>query len=322
MKYITVLGSLNMDISVSTDKMPSIGETVFGHDFKMSPGGKGLNQAVAASRLGAEVTFAGCTGNDFFGDQLIDCLQHEGIDTRLISRLDQAQTGTAVIYVSDSNNCIVVNSGANSVVKFSDGIRDAIENSSVILAQFETPVEIVTEAFSYARQHGVTTILNPAPAHDINEELLSLTDILIPNEVEFEQIAGVKFESADDIAGAITIVRSCGVKDVIITLGDKGIVYSCGKELFQIPAYSVHCVDTTSAGDTFCGALASCLSSGRSIHDAAEFAVAASALAVTKRGAAQSIPTKAETESFIKNFGISKHCPINTGGKNVLPTFY
>lgn len=299
-KSVTVLGSLNMDLSVATDRMPVIGETRFGSDFRVSPGGKGLNQAVATARCGGSVRFIGAVGADDFGIRLKQCLLDCGADISQIRTLEDAPTGNAMIFVVEGDNSIIITSGANGRIT-EDYVSDAVlQGTGILLAQLETPAAATAAAFCRAKKNGVTTILNPAPAGELSPELLAHTDILIPNEIECEGITGISISDDRSILEAFRSLENKGVRRVLMTVGAKGVVYAENGELRRVPAYRVEAVDTTAAGDSFCGALAVRLNAGESLEEAIRYATAVSAIAVTRRGASDSIPLREETEEFLR----------------------
>lgn len=290
---ILVIGSSNTDMTVPTDRLPLPGETVIGGNLRMGQGGKGANQAVAAKRLGADVLFACKLGNDIFGDNAVKAYQKDGIDTSCVLRCDMP-SGVALITVdSKAENSIVVASGANA--QFSTGdirkLAPQIESASILLMQLEIPVSSVTRAAQIARKAGVKVVLNPAPATALPGELIACTDILVPNETELSVISGVQATDRESTLRAVEALRAAGAKDVIVTLGSRGsLVCEDGKEPVEVPACKVKAVDTTAAGDTFCGGLCTALSQGRSLIEAVRFATKASSLTVQKMGAQDSIP--------------------------------
>jgi ribokinase len=298
-----------MDLVMNVDKMAQVGETILAKSFKKISGGKGANQAVAASRLGANVSMIGKLGNDGNGDEIYKCLQSDGINTQNILRDDVNPTGMAIISVNaEGNNSIVVVSGSNMNITKEDiqKYRETIINCEVIVAQFETPVESTIEAFKIARKSGVMTVLNPAPASEIDDELMSLTDIIIPNETEAKSITNVKVEDEKTAKKAAEKFLNKGVQYVIITLGDKGAVLISKEQSILVPAYKVNAVDTTAAGDGFIGALVTKLNISEehkdmfnALKEAIQFANKVSSLIVQKQGAQTSLP---RLEAVIKSF--------------------
>jgi ribokinase len=297
---VLVFGSLNLDLVTYADKLPAIGETIVGEKLLKFPGGKGLNQAIAARRAGSEVLMVGSIGNDADGDYLFNILKSENIDPKFITKTSE-QTGIAVIEVSKSaENRIIIIAGANSKTRFSNEVLTSSPSVTVSLAQLETPIAEVAKFIHESKAAGKITILNPAPIQKLDQQLLQDTDYLIANETEASFLIGSAVEhlSKDE---AVTIARQLqknGSKKVIITLGEQGSVYlDQEKELF-IPAYKVKAVDTTAAGDAFCGAFATAISENKPVEYALKFASAAGGLAATKAGAVPSLPTQQEILSM------------------------
>jgi ribokinase len=298
---VLVFGSLNLDLVTYADKLPAIGETIVGEKLLKFPGGKGLNQAIAARRAGSEVLMVGSIGNDADGDYLFDILKSENIDPKFITKTSE-QTGIAVIEVSKSaENRIIIIAGANSKTRFSNKVLTSSPSVTVSLAQLETPIAEVAKFIHESKAAGKITILNPAPIQKLDQQLLQDTDYLIANETEASFLIGSAVEhlSKDE---ALTIARQLqknGSKKVIITLGEQGSVYlDQEKELFT-PANKVKAVDTTAAGDAFCGAFATAISENKPVEYALKFASAAGGLAATKAGAVPSLPTQQEILSMI-----------------------
>jgi ribokinase len=297
---VLVFGSLNLDLVTYSDKLPAIGETIVGEKLLKFPGGKGLNQAIAARRAGSEVLMVGSIGNDADGDYLFDILKSENIDPKFITKTSE-QTGIAVIEVSKSaENRIIIIAGANSKTRFSNEVLTSSPSVTVSLAQLETPIAEVAKFIHESKAAGKITMLNPAPIQKLDQQLLQDTDYLIANETEASFLIGSAVEhlSKDE---AVTIARQLqknGSKKVIITLGEQGSVYlDQEKELFT-PAYKVKAVDTTAAGDAFCGAFATAISENKPVEYALKFASAAGGLAATKAGAVPSLPTQQEILSM------------------------
>ena len=301
-KKILVIGSSNTDMTVMTEKMPSPGETVLGGEFRMGPGGKGANQAVAAARLGADVSFVCKLGRDVFGDNAVEGYRREGLDVSGILRCD-APSGVAVITVdADAENCIVVAPGANS--RFTpadiDSLRASFGSASILLVQLEIPVETVLRAIEMAREAGITVVLNPAPACSLPPRILELTDLLIPNQTELSMLSGLPVTDEASAATAAQALMEKGISNVIVTLGSKGsLVCRKGEAPVMVPARKVKAVDTTAAGDTFCGAVCTGLTEGMDLGDAVRFATAASSLTVQKPGAQDSLPYRNEVDKII-----------------------
>lgn len=294
---IIVLGSCNTDMVIKSSRLPIPGETILGGTFLMNPGGKGANQAVAAARLGGNVTFVTKTGNDLFGRQSIELYNDENINTDYICSDPDLPSGVALITVDENGeNCIVVASGANGTLCPAD-IKEAekeITSASILLMQLEIPIETVIYAAKKAREHDVKVILNPAPAQSLSNELLQHIYMLIPNETEAEIISGIKVTDLDSAKKAADIICSKGVDKVVITMGSMGALLKDGDQYHQISGRKVNAVDTTAAGDTFCGAISVALSEGKSLTDAIVFANQSAAITVTRMGAQASIPTRRE----------------------------
>lgn len=291
-KKIVVIGSSNTDMTVITDRLPVPGETVLGGRFAMGPGGKGANQAVAAQRLGGNTSFICKVGKDIFGENAVRHYRNEGLDTTGVM-ISEQPSGVALISVDKkAENCIVVASGANADITEADieANRKAIEEASILLLQLEIPVEAVVKAAKIGHEAGVYVILNPAPACDLPEEIYRYLSLIIPNQTEIALMTGIEARDEEGAAKAVEALRDKGVKDVIVTMGSKGsMVYHEGKATC-VPSQKVNAVDTTAAGDTYCGGLCVALSEGKDIIEAARFATAASALTVQKQGAQESIP--------------------------------
>jgi ribokinase len=299
---ITVVGSLNMDLVVTTPKVPVMGETILGSGFMTAPGGKGANQAVAAARLGGEVSMIGCVGGDMFGKDLLDNVSTNNVKIEKVEVRDSSSTGIAVIIIKDGNNCIIVDPGANSLLtpEMVNAAEEQIMNSDIMVVQLEIPIETVETAVALAKKHGVKVLLNPAPARKLSDELLSRVDIFTPNETECEIITGISINNIDDAKRAVEFLNKKGICQVIITLGGKGVVYNNAEAILHKTVPDVKVVDTTAAGDSFSGAVAVALSQGKSIDEAVDFGNIVGTLTVTKKGAQTSLPTLKDVENFIK----------------------
>lgn len=295
--HIVVVGSLNMDLVVRSPRHPQPGETLLGTEFHTFPGGKGANQAVAAARLGGQVKLIGRVGADAFGAALLQTLSQDGVDTRHVEPLKEAPTGVALITVDDAGqNTIVVVPGANGELSPPDllAAESAFEGASVVVMQLEVPVLTVTYAADLARRHGARVVLNPAPAQPLSAALLRQVDALIPNQSEAALLTGCAL--AGDAARRLL---ASGVRSVIVTLGEDGVLIAEGETATHLPAHRVSVVDTTAAGDAFVGAFAVALAEGRTVREAAAWGTAAGALAVTRAGAQPSLPARAELEQFV-----------------------
>ena len=300
MKNICVIGSLNMDLVVNVDTMPKPGQTIIGSNFKEVPGGKGANQAVAMARLNGNVSMIGKGGEDGFGQTLINSLKNDKVDTTYI-QTSKGATGVALITVDkNAQNSIVVSPGANFEVKEDDidNNIEVIKNSDIVVLQLETPLNTIKYALNKAKELNKYTILNPAPAVKLDDEIIKNVDLLTPNETELEIISGVSIETEEDIQKAAQIMIEKGVKELIVTLGSKGSLYINKEKSMFKKAYKVEAVDTTAAGDSYTGALAVALSQDKNIEDAMDFASKVGALSVLKEGAQSSLPTLEDVKNF------------------------
>ena len=300
MKNICVIGSLNMDLVVNVDKMPKPGQTIIGSNFKEVPGGKGANQAVAMARLNGNVSMIGKVGEDGFGQTLINALKNDKVDTTYI-KTTKGATGVALITVdNNAQNSIVVSPGANFEVKEEDidNNIEAIKNSDIVVLQLETPLNTIKYSLKKSKELNKYTILNPAPALKLDDEIIKNVDLLTPNETELEIISGVSIETEEDIQKAAQIMIEKGVKELIVTLGSKGSLYINKEKSIFKKAYKVEAVDTTAAGDSYTAALAVALSKDKNIEEAMDFASKVGALSVLKEGAQSSLPTLEDVENF------------------------
>lgn len=292
---VTVLGSLNVDTTLRVPRMPLPGETLSTENKSSAAGGKGANQAVAAARAGAETRFIGKVGNDDAGRFMVESLQEDKIDTSAIVTDKTVGTGSAFILLDEEGqNSILVYGGSNQQIKDAEvlAVEDEIAKADFLIAQFETPQAATLAAFTVAKRHDVTTILNPAPAAKIDPEILKVTDLVVPNETESAVLTGIEVTDRASMDANADKFREMGVKNLIITVGSKGAYYATEKESGFVPAFKVKAVDTTAAGDTFIGALSSQLKSDLSnIESALTFAQRASSLTVQGLGAMPSIPT-------------------------------
>ena len=298
---VVVVGSFNMDLVVKAGRRPETGETLMGEEFGMFIGGKGSNQAIAAARLGADVTMIGRLGTDLFGDTLMAAHAEESICTDYVIRDTEVGTGIASILIdTDGDNSIVLVPQANMRLTVEDIERasESIAAANVLLLQLEVPIAASQRAAEIAKSNGATVVLNPAPAQELPDDFLAQVDILTPNEVETESLSGVRVSTTTDAERAAKVLLDKGLSAVILTLGERGALLLTSDLTQQVPAYSVEVVDTTAAGDAFCGALATGLARGENLVDAVAFANAAGALAVTVLGAAPSMPTATQVEAF------------------------
>lgn len=295
---IVVVGSANTDMVIKAPRIPAPGETVIGGDFVVAPGGKGANQAVAAARLGADVTLVAHLGTDVFGDQALAGYEREGIDISLVVRDAGAPSGVALIFVDAAGeNSIAVASGANARMSVEDvaRARDAIEAADVLLVQLEVPEVAVHHALRLAREAGVRTILNPAPAKQVNPALLAHVCIATPNEHEVQVTVG-----GPDRARSIARMLDAGVGCVLVTLGPRGVLWATRDRQQIVPAFQVEAIDTTAAGDAFNAGLAYALAEGMEMAQALRFANATAAIAVTRLGAQPSLPSGEEVAAFLQ----------------------
>ena len=307
MNKVCVLGSINMDLVIRVNEMPKEGETILSESFEKIAGGKGANQAVAARRCGNIVSMIGKIGKDDNGKILKGLLEEDSIDTNLIFEDENEPTGMAVITVNkNGNNSITVISGSNMTLN-KDEIeksKEIIENSDILISQFEVPEEVILEAFKIAKENNKITILNPAPAKKIDEELLKYTDIIIPNETEAELLTGIKVNDLESAKLAANGLLEKGVKFVIVTLGSKGAAVISKEDGQIVEAYKVKAIDTTAAGDSFIGGLSSKLDieslSFENLLKAVKFANKVSSITVQRKGAQPSI---ARLEEVIEIYG-------------------
>jgi ribokinase len=298
---IVIIGSSNSDMVVRVPHIPSKGETVIGKSFDVLPGGKGANQAVAAARLGADINFIASIGSDSFGDKAIENFKKDSINIDSIIR-PNTNSGTAFIFVDDNGqNSIAVSPESNALLRPEHIENNAtiISNASHVLAQLETPIETIIHASEISKREQVPFILNPAPAQELPDQLLSNTYILTPNETEASILSGIEVIDIESATLAANIILKKGVEIVIITMGANGCLYVDKSKSKHIKSYTVDVIDTTAAGDTFNGALVHLLAKGKSIDEAIQFANAASALSVTKFGAQPSAPYIQEVIEFM-----------------------
>jgi ribokinase len=294
---ILVVGSLNMDLVVRAPRFPAPGETISGGDLAIIPGGKGANQAVASTRLGADVSMLGRVGSDVFGQSLLDNLTDNGVNTSRVQR-DAAATGTATIIVdAHGQNSIVLSPGANG--KVTPGDVTDLPEAKILLLQFEIPPEAVFSAAQKAREKGMRVIVNPAPARMMDSAFLKLVDILVPNESELSLLTGHPVTDSTSAEAAARQLIAQGAGMVIVTRGEHGTLAVTKSDLHSTPAFPVEVVDTTAAGDAFIGGLAVSLAEDKPIREALTYANACGALAVTKFGAQPSLPTMDEVQVFL-----------------------
>jgi ribokinase len=300
---VVVVGSLNFDLVTTTERRPLPGETLTGRSFATFVGGKGLNQAIAAARLGARTHMVGRVGCDDFGQRLVQTLQHEAIDRTFVMEDATASTGTATIVIDESgDNSIIVVPGANGRLSAADVERaaDVIRGADVLVLQLEVPLDAVQRAAEIAHAAGVRVLLNPAPARPLPDALLRLVDVLVPNETETALLTGMPVDDDQSAAAAARALLARGVGAVVLTLGGRGALLADGSTVERIPGYHVQVVDTTAAGDAFCAALAVQLAAGQSLREAVTYANAAGALATTVLGAEPAMPRRAAVERLVR----------------------
>ncbi|MBL0843055.1 ribokinase [Pseudomonas mediterranea] len=298
---VVVIGSLNMDLVTRAPRLPRGGETLIGESFSTIAGGKGANQAVAAARLGAQVSMVGCVGSDAYGQELRGALLAEGIDCQAVSVVEGA-SGVALIVVDDnSQNAIVIVAGANGALtpEVLDGFDKVLQGADVIICQLEVPDATVGHALKRGRELGKIVILNPAPAsRALPTDWYACVDYLIPNESEAAMLSGLAVDSLETAEAAAAQLIAAGAGKVVVTLGAQGLMFANGSSFEHFPAPRVKAVDTTAAGDTFVGGFAAALANGKSEVDAIRFGQVAAALSVTRVGAQPSIPTLLEVQAF------------------------
>ena len=308
MSRIVVIGSINTDVVVRSSQLPSAGQTVMGHSFMTTGGGKGANQAVAAARLGADVSLIARIGSDAFGEMSIENFKKEKINIDNIYTDSDAPSGVAFIVVDDrGENIIVVAPGANATLNEKDiqDAEDVIERAGIVLFQLEIPMRTVAEGIRLAKKHNRIVMLNPAPAASIPEQVLHSVDIITPNQTEALTLTGIAVNDEVTAQQACDVLHDKGILTVIITMGEQGAYISSGSYKGLVPGFNAgKVVDTVAAGDTFCAGLAVAIAEGKSLQLAVQFANAAAALSVTKAGAQASIPVRTEV---IKLLGDALH---------------
>jgi ribokinase len=298
---IVVVGSFNMDLTSYMERLPRLGETIHGRHFQTGPGGKGSNQAIAAARLNADVTFVGRIGTDIFGDSAVAQWEKDGINTRYVLRDAELPTGVAPIWVEDATgkNAIVIASGANLALTPQDveSAAEAVARADVLVTQLEISLDTAAYALKLGKQSGLRTILNPAPAAALPDDIIALADIITPNETELEVLSRI---SGGEVESAARTLMKRDDQTIIVTLGERGAQVITRTASMLIPAFPVQAVDTTGAGDCFTGALAVALAEEKPINEAVRLANAAAALCVTKPGTAASMPTRAEVDALAR----------------------
>ncbi|WP_193141487.1 ribokinase [Meridianimarinicoccus sp. MJW13] len=300
---VVVLGIFVADTTYRAERMPRLGETILGNSFVLGPGGKGSNQAVAAARAGGDVRMLTKLGQDDFAEMALGVWTGAGV-TPVISQSAESYTGAAFIYVEESsgNNAIIVAPGAAATISAGDvdGWGNEIAQASVLLTQLEQPLDAAYRALELAREAGAVTILNPAPAASLPDDMLALCDYLTPNESEAEGLTGIAVHSVEDARKAAEALLEKGVGRVVVTLGENGVLLHGRDRSLHIPAITAGpVVETTGAGDAFNGGFATALAGGAGAEEAARFGVATAGVSVTRPGAARSMPDRAEIEALL-----------------------
>lgn len=302
MGRVVVAGSINMDVVATADRHPRVGETVTGKQVLYFPGGKGANQAVAASRLGARTTLVGRLGTDAFGAELKAFLGEQGVDLGYVQDTAEAHTGTAIITVAAADNTIVVVPGANALVGVDDVGVVPLLKGDVAVSQFEIPLPTIAAFFARARAAEAITLLNPAPAQPMPADLLALVDVLVLNETELALLAGTELDGETSAARIIAAARQIQARAdqiICVTLGKRGVLALAGREAIVVPGRAVDAVDTTGAGDCFVGALAAQLADAVPLRATLAFANAAAAISVQRMGAGPSMPTAEDVAAVL-----------------------
>lgn len=301
---LVVLGSINADHILNLERFPTPGETLTGNRYQVAFGGKGANQAVAAGRSGADIAFIACVGDDDTGERVRQQLKKDRVDIAPVGVVTGESTGVALIFVNgDGENVIGIHAGANGALS-PDKVQaehERIRAARALLMQLESPLESVLAAAQIARNSDTLTILNPAPASALPDELLALIDVITPNETEAEGLTGVAVKDDASAAQAAQVLHDKGISTVLITLGKRGVWLSENGKGQRIPGFTVKAVDTIAAGDTFNGALVTAMLEGKPLAEAIRFAHAAAAIAVTREGAQPSVPWRDEIDAFLAN---------------------
>jgi len=295
-----IVGSINMDLTIQTPKMPREGETLIGSDFRMSPGGKGANQAVAIKKSGGDAIMVGCIGNAF-GRQLHSALAHQGVNIRFVRQVAEVSSGVAMIILEAGRNRIIIDQGANRLLSGIDvdlALSEA-KPGDFLLVQLEIDTTVACHALRRAKQKRMITLLNPAPAKELPTDVFALCDYVLPNQTEAAFYSGIDPVTDQEQARCAANFLDRGAKNVLMTLGEMGSV-CFGETTHQTGIYPTSVVDTTAAGDTYIGAFAAELSRHQTVPAAMDFAAAAAALAISKAGAQPSIPTEATIRNFMR----------------------
>lgn len=297
---ILVIGSINMDLVINTDEIPNVGETVLGNNIIQNPGGKGANQGVAIAKLGKNVNFLGMVGQDVFGKESLESMEKSGINIGNIKRIDDS-TGIAVITVDkDGNNNIIAVLGANNKVddNYLEENIDIFKDSEIVVFQLEIPINTVKYGLEIAKKLGKVTVLNPAPAAELDDDILKNVDILIPNEHELKRITKMDISDKDSIVNASKSLIDKGISEVIVTLGEKGVMHINKDKYKSYSSYNVKVVDTTAAGDSFIGGFVSSYIEDKDINRAIDIGQKTAALCIQKPGAQPAMPIREEVEKF------------------------
>lgn len=306
MNKVLVVGSLNMDMTVKVEKLPKLGETIFGKEYYESCGGKGANQAIAISKLGVETEMIGMVGDDSQGKILIENLNKYNIKNDGIFINDKDVTGRAIITVDENgDNNIIVIPGTNFKLtkEFIEKSIEKIKNNDIIVLQNEIPMETIEYTLGKAKEYGKMTILNPAPAKKLSSKIIEKIDYLVLNETEMEEIFDLKYSDNNYFDNIIKLKKDKNLQNIILTLGDKGsVLFDKMNKITEIPAYKVKAIDTTAAGDSFLGGFIAKLCETKNVEEALKFATAVSAIVVTRKGAQDSIPTREEVENFLVEY--------------------
>jgi ribokinase len=302
--HVVVVGSINLDLVMRVGHLPRPGQTVIGRDLRQSPGGKGANQAVAAARLGARCSLIGGVGDDSFGDKLLGALSASGVETGPVRRFADCPSGVALIGVEDGGqNAITIIPGANGRMRPEDvaACESLVRQADVLLLQLEIPLDTVEAAMLMARRHGVITMLDPAPAPGRLPQALYQADVLCPNESEAESLTGIAVDDLPSAQEAARALRRLGARQALVTLGARGAIVCDEQDVCtHVPNFRVTPTDTTAAGDALAAAVGVALVEGRSLREAVRFGCAAGALATTRTGAQEAMPTRGEVEQLFQ----------------------
>ena len=298
---IVVVGSYATGLTMKVERLPCSGETLLGTGYRVDYGGKGSNQAVGCARLGAKVSFVAKIGKDAFGDSALGLYREEGVDTRHVIRTAETPTGVGFIIVeaASGHNCITIDPGANELLSAAEVSEADFRGCKAVMTQLEIPVAAAEAAMAAGRENGAVTILNPAPVRPLRAEVLKLVDVLTPNETEARVLAGEKPDSSMKPEDLAMRLIALGVKNVVMTLGERGAMMVSSGSVIHVPAIQVSAVDTTGAGDAFNAGLAVSLASAARLEEAVRFAVIAGGLAVTKEGVIPSLPCKAQLAGYL-----------------------